>query len=454
MAWSAILRSIFAAAISVGVLAAVASPAQAQWPRDDRFFFLRDPFRPGIQAPFNSFPREVRPPRPAEIGPPPEPEGGTIYGSSEAADKHRATQATHYVIVIGDSLADQLAQGLADAFFEERPEIAIAKKTRGSSGLVRADFYDWPAQLPALLENEKANAIVVMLGTNDRQVLRDQAGQHEFRTDRWRELYVQRVDAMIAAARAKGVPVIVVGQPSMQNARLHADLPYINEILRERAQALGAIYVDIWDGFVNEAEAFVFMGPALDGQIRRLRMGDGVHFSRAGARKVAHYVERDLIRLFDQGPRGPVVPREGPEVAPSGRPIAGPVLPLTQPSGPVGQLAGGETPKNASADAMATRVLVEGMPTEPVGGRADDFRWPRSAVTVAPQEGSAQKLALPNATPAAPTAARAAPPASSSAASAAANETAQKSPAPLPTVITPSKNGPQIITVPEANRAR
>jgi hypothetical protein len=443
MARFALLRPILAAALSAGVLAAAASPAAAQWPsRDDRYFFFpRDPYQRGMQHPFNNFPREARPPRPIDLGPPPEPEGGTIYGSAEAADKHRATQATHYVVVVGDSLADQLAQGLADAFFEERPEIAIVKKTRGSSGLVRADFYDWPVQLPGLLENEKINAIVVMLGANDRQALRDQAGQHEFRTDRWRELYIQRVDAMITAARAKGVPVFIVGQPSMQNPRLHADLPYINEILRERAQALGAVYVDVWDGFVNEAEAFVFMGPALDGQIRRLRMGDGVHFTRVGARKIAHYVERDLIRLFDQGPRGPILPHDTPETAPApaGRPVAGPVLPLTQPSGSVGQLAGGEGPRNAGADATAARVLVEGMPAEPVGGRADDFRWPRSAVTVAPQEGT-QKAAQPAAAPASVTAAS--------------TNGAERGATPLPKVITPARNGQQVIPAPEANRGR
>jgi hypothetical protein len=345
------------------------------------------------------------------------------------------------VVVVGDSLADQLAQGLADAFFEERPEIAIVKKTRGSSGLVRSDFYDWPAQLPELLEGEKLNALVVMVGANDRQPFREPGGQQEFRTDRWRELYIQRVDAMIAAAKAKAVPVIVVGQPSMQNARLHADLPYINEIVRERAQAAGVIYVDIWDGFVNESDAFAFMGPALDGQIRRLRMGDGVHFTRAGARKAAHYVERDLVRLFDQGPRGPLLPREAPEAAPAtpappaGRPVAGPVVPLTQPSGSGGQLAGAEA-KSTSGDATASRVLVEGMPAAPVGGRADDFRWPRSAVTIPQQKGETQKASEPRVTPASASAAAGSP---------------QK---PLPNVITPSKNGQQIISVPETNRPR
>lgn len=431
------LRLLVAAAVSVGALATMPSPADAQ------FFF--DPFRPRYRQPPpppQYYPRQSLP---RVVRPAPEPSGGTIYGSSEAADRHRETQAEYYVLVLGDSLADQLAQGLADAFFEERPEIAIVKKTRGSSGLVRADFYDWPAQVPSQLENEKTNAIILMLGTNDRQAFRDETGQHEFRSDRWRELYAQRVDAMINAVKERGVPIILVGLPPMGNPRLHADLPYINEILRERAQALDVWYVDVWDGFVNESDAFVTMGPALDGQTRRLRMSDGVHFTRVGARKLAHYVERDLIKLFDARGSQPVIPLDAPEPGPTGRPVAGPVLPLTQPAGPVGQLAGGERSAGAS-DAIARRVLVEGAPAEPVAGRADDFRWPREQVKIAPYEPpAAQRLAHPNAD----SAEEAAQPAASTEKPATQNGSASR-----PNVITPSRNGAQIITVPEAQRGR
>jgi uncharacterized protein len=445
MAFSTFTRFLFAFALGAGILVASAEQSAAQ--RNDGFFFFRDPFGPSYRSPPPGYyPREQLPPRQVE---PPEPTGGTIYGSAEAADRHRATQAEQYVIVMGDSLADQLAQGLADAFFEERPEIAIVKKTRGSSGLVRADFYDWPAQAPGLIENEKVNAIVIMLGANDRQTLRDEKGAYEIRSDRWRELYVARIDAMINAVKPKGVPVIVVGQPSMVHPRLHADMPYINEILRERALAMGALYVDVWDGFVNENDQFITMGPALDGQTRRLRIADGVHFSRAGARKLGHYVERDLIRLFDQRGGVPTIPLDGPESTPAGRPIAGPVLPLTQPAGPVGQLAGGEARPAANGDGTATRVLVEGMPAEPVAGRADDFRWPRTEVKFSAPEPQSQKLALPAG---APTTQPAAPTAAAAAANS--NAVPQKNGAALPTVITPSKNGQQIITVPENMRGR
>ena len=62
----------------------------------------------------------------------------------------------------------------------------------------------------------------------------------------------------------------------------------------ERAAANDVLYVDVWDGFVNEGGEFVTMGPALDGQTRRLRIADGVHFTRAGARKIGHSVELEL----------------------------------------------------------------------------------------------------------------------------------------------------------------
>ncbi len=462
MNWQGLQRLLLAAVLGAAALACATPPAAAQWGgHGPGYFFLRDPFgpevrrRPPQQRP--ALPRQSLPARPA----PQEPEGGTIYGSSDAADRHRAKPAEHYVIVMGDSLADQLAQGLADAFFEEYPNVAVVKKTRGSSGLVRADFYDWPAEAPEQLEGEKVNAIVIMLGANDRQTLRDEKGSYEIRSDRWRELYAERVDALLDSLLPRGVPIVVVGQPSMAHSRLHADMPYINEILRERAQAKGVLYVDVWDGFVNEQDEFITVGPALDGQTRRLRIADGVHFTRVGARKLAHYVERDLVRLFSGRETAPVIPQDEPEPAPMGRPVAGPVVPLTQPAGPVDQLAGAaEPPRNGNG--IVSRVLQEGLPPQPVSGRADDFRWPRSEVKIEPYEPPAPSTAaVPGAKAddgetAAEPAPSASPPGAETAPAAEVKENTPVSNAKgsLPAVITPSRNGPQIITVPEAQRGR
>ena len=377
--------------LGAAVLAGFANEAAAQ--RDDRFFFLRDPFRrerslfnfPGFEAP---------PPRRVIAEPPSDQPTGVVYGSSAEADVQRMISASEYILVFGDVMADQLAQGLADAFVNDRPEVAVSRKTKQNSGFVRGDYYDWVGQAPALLAKEKVTAIVVILGVNDRQPLRDDQGAYEFRTDRWRELYGKRIEDFLVKLKDKNVPIFVVGMPSMRNPKLSTDVVYLNEILAERTRKVGGYYVDVWDGFITESGDFMASGPALDGQIRRLRAADGIHFTKAGQRKLAHYVERELIRLFDsRGGAQPSIPRDtspepppsaavqpGHTPAPAARPVAGPVLSLTQPAAPSGPLAGGgvsAAPARAPvADPIAARTLIEGIPAEPVAGRADDFRWP------------------------------------------------------------------------------
>jgi hypothetical protein len=373
------LKSLSVAILVVSAVFAEAAvfAASAQPMRDERFFFLRDPFRPR-QGPFMA-PRDFRPPV-QRAEPRVEPSRGVVYNSSAEADAARPQPAAEYVVVLGDTLADQLAQGLADGFAEERPEVAVIKKTRDSTGFVRDDVFNWVEEGPRLLEGEKATAVVVLLGMNDRQVLRDETGAHEPRSDRWRELYAKRVEDFLTKLKEKSLPVFMVGLPAMRLPRLSADMPYLNEIFRERAQKVGVTFIDVWEGFVDERGDFALFGPALDGQRRRLRLNDGVHFSKVGARKLAHFVERDLVRLFGSRTGPTPTPQETvPDPGPGPRPIAGPVISLSTPSAQTSVLAG-SSPRTVPMDSTASRTLVEGLPAQPVAGRADDFRWQQPAI--------------------------------------------------------------------------
>ena len=88
------------------------------------------------------------------------------------------TPPSQTVVVVGDSMADWLGYGLDEAYAEQ-PEIGVERKIRTASGLVRYDAkneaLDWPQAAKDTLLNEKANAIVVMLGLNDRLPLREKA---------------------------------------------------------------------------------------------------------------------------------------------------------------------------------------------------------------------------------------------------------------------------------------
>jgi hypothetical protein len=137
--------------------------------------------------------------------------------------------------------------------------------------------------------------------------------------------------------------------------------------------------------------------------MRRLRSNDGVYFTKSGARKLAHYVEREIRRyMSNRGPValpvGPVGPLPG-DAKSAVRPVAGPVVPLTVTPANSEELLGASSAQPLHNDSTANRVLVKGEPVPAPPGRADDFVWP---------PGSDGKSAAPvTSAPAAPAAAEA-----------------------------------------------
>jgi hypothetical protein len=212
-------------------------------------------------------------------------------------------------------------------------------------------------------------------------------GVVEFHDDRWVELYNKKIDEMITVLKSKGVPIIWVGLPAVRGAKATADMLFLDSLYREASAKAGITYVDVWDGFVDEAGRFLQQGPDFEGQIRRLRSYDGVYFTKAGARKLAHYAEREITRLLASR-SGPIaLPSEPatPDVSaqpgqPAPRPLAGPIVPLVASSVGTDQLLGGPGSRPAAVDALVARTLVKGEPLTPPAGRADDFAWPRREV--------------------------------------------------------------------------
>jgi hypothetical protein len=203
-------------------------------------------------------------------------------------------------------------------------------------------------------------------------------------TEQWGELYSKRIDEMIAALKSKGAPVIWVGLPSIRGAKTTADMQYLNEFYRARAEKAGIIYVDIWDGFVDERGNFTQQGPDFQGQTRRLRTYDGVNFTAIGAEKLAHYVDHELRRILANHAVPVALP--GPEEqspakggTAGAKPAVGPVVPLSAVGGGEGgELLGTGRPAQKEADPLATRVLGRGEALNAPSGRADDFSWPRA----------------------------------------------------------------------------
>jgi hypothetical protein len=211
---------------------------------------------------------------------------------------------------------------------------------------------------------------------------------HEFRSDEWAVSYTKRIDATIAALKSAGVPVFWVGLPSIRGPKSTSDMQYLDDLYRARAEKAGINYIDVWDGFVDESGRFAQHGPDFEGQTRRLRAGDGVHFTKAGARKLAHYLEREIRRVMAPGSEPVALPSSEPQApavaakpsGPASRPLAGPVVPLTASVSSAQELMGARDTSEVSAAKSVVRVLVNGEAVSPPAGRSDDFKWPRRVI--------------------------------------------------------------------------
>ena len=452
----------FALADVLAVVAGCAllvSPATAQFWGDP--FYRPRPPRTIPQQDFNPFGGVFQPPPPLWHRPPPRPGGRSQLGDFSKAPPPRKpdTPPTTSVVVMGDAMADWLGHGLEEAY-TDNPEYGVVRKVRANSGLVRnesrTDSYDWVQSAREMLAAEKPDFVVMMIGLSDRVSIRErarpaarpaqpqgqqpaqpnqpnqqapqaqqnpaQAGEdaakpqqpaaepsataaatHEFRSDKWGELYAKRIDDTIAALKSKGVPVVWVGLPPIRGPRSRTDLNYLNDMYRARAQKAGITYVDVWDGFVDEDGNYSIRGPDYNGQIRQLRSADGVYFTKAGALKLGHYVEREIQRLMATRATPVALPAPEPQPqapakpgVPAPRPVAGPVVPLTAATTAPEELAGSGPSRSSSSDPVVSRVLVRGESMSPATGRADDFTWPRA--------GADDATIIPAAvTPAAPT---------------------------------------------------
>lgn len=409
-------RSVVTAlAVSVATAVSISLPAMAQ-EGDALRFFQQNPGR-ALFRPAPSQRLAPRAPERARIIRPRRFEDDEQSAPRRAAPAIRAPSAlpapvvvekpsvppSFFVQVMGDSLGELMSAGLTEQL-AEKPEIAVVRNTRSSSGLVRQDYHDWPKVLKDLIDRkERMDVVVMMVGSNDRQTIRDETGAHEFRSDGWSAAYAKRIDALINTAREGGVKLVWVGVPVMQGQRFAADMLFVNTLAKERVTRANVPYVDLWEGFANDQGQYASTGPSVIGELVRLRTADGIHFTKAGGRKAGFFVAKEIDseltrRRSDPAVASLVLPPPGtapgsgeapsivlPELSQPfagaivQRPAAGAVVALTTPPVSVGAvlLARRIQPQSNEMQILVEQTLGYGRPTIAKPGRADDFRWPR-----------------------------------------------------------------------------
>lgn len=216
------------------------------------------------------------------------------------------------LIVLGDDLAEGLIGGVVDALGSDS-RLQIERKVVSLNGLNRAEFPEKLQGIEEQLGQSQPHIAVVMLGAWDRVSMKGTGKRTTFGTPEWKAEYAARADRVMKALKRKNIAVYWVGLPNVRRSDMAEDVQMMNQILRDRIYLNGMKYIDAYAGFADENGEYSSYGPDVTGKSRLLRDGDGVYFTVAGYRKLAHFVERDLKRDLTQAKGERAVPLAGTE---------------------------------------------------------------------------------------------------------------------------------------------
>ena len=195
------------------------------------------------------------------------------------------------VLLLGDSEAGGLSPFL-EPVIEASGLVAMNTEYKVSSGLVRTDFYDWPAKLRELMASQNPDIVIALFGGNDGQGFQSPVIS-KVDTPEWRAEYAERVAEVVDIVTEGGRTLIWVGVPNAESESLTANLRVQNESVQsELAHHPEVLFVDAWSKFTGIDGGFApYAFDPRDGETKPVRSEtDGFHLNRTGEEILAVYV--------------------------------------------------------------------------------------------------------------------------------------------------------------------
>lgn len=219
------------------------------------------------------------------------PDQGTTTTTTPPDDLREITAAEPMKLwIIGDSFVELFGPALENDAADTgviRTEVDF----RFISGLVRSDYFDWPAHITQRLPVVQPDAVVVMFGGNDGQPLTRQGRQLEPDTPEWLEVYHELVGEAMDVLLTGTARVYWVGLPIMRDDRFNQRVIGFNTVYEEEAaERPGVVYVNIFDLFKDENGQYSTYLRTESGNLLEMRMEDGAHFSWNGAYRLSGFV--------------------------------------------------------------------------------------------------------------------------------------------------------------------
>ena len=197
---------------------------------------------------------------------------------------HITANTPRQIGLVGDSM---MAVGLSSTLLRKaakRPDLHIIKAFRSGTGLARPDAFNWLAEYPAMLGTHQPDVVIVAIGANDAQGFVENGKVLAYGTEKWIQVYHQRVTDFMNMISANGQYVLWVGMPPMKQSFFNTKMALINRITYSVvSQYPQATWWNPVRYIGDDNGQFREFGALADGKVSRLRSADGIHFSDEGA---------------------------------------------------------------------------------------------------------------------------------------------------------------------------
>ena len=224
------------------------------------------------------------------------------------------------VFFAGDSMMEGVAPHV-QRWLSSQYGIDSLNLSRQSTGLSYPSFFDWPATIEKTLrEDQKIRLLVVFLGPNDPWDFPNPEpgtrGYLKFQSPEWEQVYRQRIERIVTAAKAADVQIIWLGVPIMKSSRLNAQMRYLDSLFASELAGK-----TIWlptDKIMGGEDGQYRDSISINGQTVRLRSKDGIHFTIKGQQLLAEQIAGRID--YQPAPAAPAVPTASETVIAGGKP--------------------------------------------------------------------------------------------------------------------------------------
>ena len=191
----------------------------------------------------------------------------------------------------GDSLAGSLGPALG-TLAANTGIVQPVFDSRVSSGLTTPGFFDWPAHATQEMARLDPEVVVFIIDTNDSELVTGSANAADAKA-RYAELVTQMLDILGGAGSHRYV--YWVGGPTILDSTIDSGVRQLDDVARSVVvNRPNTTYVDAYRLFGDSQGHFTFTLPDASGKPVLVRSDDGVHFTPAGADRLAQPIFQAL----------------------------------------------------------------------------------------------------------------------------------------------------------------